>query len=81
MTSESASMDDTQNKCICDMCYQMFDSEDLLEIHRQLCRNEKEMSQSLERVDNEEKPHKCETCSLAFDSGNLYEKHKLACTT
>ena len=49
---------------ICEICYEVLDSEDLLSNHRQTC--------------SENKPHVCHLCCMVFKMESELTKHKLA---
>ena len=74
---ESQEMED-QKPHICGTCFQVFDSEDLLKIHDQLCINKR--SDSKEMEDTEEKPKICETFCLVLELEESYQEHKSACS-
>ena len=75
---ESQEMED-QKPHICGTCFQVFDSEGLLEIHDQLCG--RKTSESMQMEDTEEKPKVCETCCLVFELEEAYQEHKSVCST
>ena len=68
---------------VCSICYLIFQSEDLLQIHGQQCSAEglqAEMQTRLEILLREEKPHVCGKCFHKFASKDLLKDHSVTCT-
>ena len=75
-----------QKPHVCHTCYEIFDSEDQLKLHSQLCGlktpESAEQDDSIGVVDFKTEPAEwevfvCDMCYLAFESEEAYKEHKL----
>ena len=84
-TMEAVHVEDADQKPhVCSTCYQIFDSQQLLKIHDQLCSEKPpepmhNYGYNLYAEHTAEKPHLCGTCNLAFECEGKFKEHKLTC--